>query len=611
MTMREMRDRGWDQLDFLCVTGDAYVDHPSFGCAIIARIVESLGFRVGVISQPDWRSTEDLASLGRPRLGVFVGAGNLDSMLSNYSTRTKRRRRDSYSPNGEAGHRPDRATIVYCNRIREIWKDIPLVIGGIEASLRRLAHYDWWSDQVRRSILVDSRADLIAYGMAELQTAEIVRRLADGARAEELRGIAGTCWKTHSISDASDSIVLSSFEKVKDDKVEYARAFKIARAEENHRCGRRLAQDQGAWIVVAEPPARPLTMTEMDRVYDLPYTREAHPSYQGADIPATKEVSFSITSHRGCFGECAFCAIASHQGRVIQARSVESIVREAKKIASHKDFKGYIHDVGGPSANFRVPACDRCAESGACKGKSCLHPEPCEHLKSDHSDYLKVLRAVERVPGVKKVFVRSGVRYDHILRAKDGKTFLRELCERHVSGQLKIAPEHASDAVLFAMRKGRVADIEKFFKMFYDTVRELKLELFLVPYLMASHPGCGVKEAAELAVFIHRHRFRPEQVQDFAPTPGSLATCMYYTGIDPYTEEPIHVARDDRERAMQRALMQYWMPENRRLVEEALRKIGRSDLAAVLFGSGRKQKEKDLRKDKDHSKDKKPTRRSR
>lgn len=573
-----MDELGWHELDFLCVTGDAYVDHPSFGTAIIARLLESMGARVGVIPQPDWRSTRDIGEMGRPRLGVMVAAGNLDSMLANYSTRGHRRRRDAYSPNGEPGRRPDRATITYCNRIRELWGDIPLIIGGIEASLRRLAHYDYWSDSVRRSMLVDSRADLLVYGMAERQTMEIARRLADGEAIGGMCGIAGTCWKTHDPTVPQGAIELPSYNDVCSDRAAYARAFKCAYEEQNWCSGRPVVQDQGAWRVVCEPPAAPLSTRELDSIYDLPYTREAHPRYAGVEIPATLEVKFSITAHRGCFGECGFCAISSHQGRVIQRRSDASVVAEAERIARSPGFKGYIHDVGGPSANFHTPSCDECAERGPCKGRSCLFPRPCPKLKADHSSYIKLLRVVRSVKGIKKVFVRSGLRYDYMLHAGDGRSFLAELCEHHVSGQLKIAPEHISPRVLDCMRKATSATTKKFIDLFRSTNDRLGKRQFLVPYFMSGHPGCGLREAIELAEFIRDAGIRPEQVQEFTPTPGSVSTCMWYTGIDPFTGEEVYVPRDDGERAMQRALLQYWMPENAKLVAAALEKAGRTDL---------------------------------
>lgn len=582
MTATEMSALGWSELDILVITGDAYVDHPSFGSAIIARALNGMGFRVGVLAQPDHRSVKSFTVLGRPRYGIMVGAGNLDSMLSNRSDRHHRRKKDAYAPDGEPGHRPDRATIVYCNRVREAFGDIPLVIGGIEASLRRLAHYDWWADDVRRSILVDSRADLLVYGMGELQTREIARRLADGEDARGMTGIAGTCYKTHAIPD--DAVVLPSFNRVRTDMRAYAEAFRMSYREQSFASGARIAQDQGAWIVVCEPPARPMTTRELDEVYAMPFTREPHPSYAPKQIPALSEVKFSITSHRGCFGECAFCAITSHQGRVIQQRSVESIVKEARMIAAMPDFKGYIHDLGGPTANFRIPQCERAMIHGACRERSCLYPRPCKSLIADHSDYIAALKAVENVPGVKKVFIRSGIRYDYLLHARDGGAFLKKLCADHVSGQLKIAPEHVSERVLAVMRKCGAEVMDGFIKRYDAENRRLGKRQYVVPYFMSAHPGSTLADALVLAEHIRDSKMRPEQVQSFTPTPGSLSTCIWYTGIDPYTGEDVYVARDEEERQMQRALLQYWMPQYHKIVIKALRRLGRHD----LIGTGSK-----------------------
>jgi uncharacterized radical SAM protein YgiQ len=578
-----MQLRGWSELDFLCVVGDAYVDHPTFGHAIVSRLLESLGWRVGVIAQPDWRGTDDFARMGRPSLAVLVAAGNLDSMLSNYSYPGKRRRVDAYSPGGRPGLRPDRATIVYCNRIRELWGDVPIIIGGVEASLRRVAHYDWWSDEVRRSILVDSRADLLIYGMAEGSLEEISRRLAPGGGVEgvsALRDISGTCWKTHSLcaSVAQGAIELPSFERVREDKRAFAEAFRTLYMEQNFANGRTLFQDNGSWTVVHNPPSSPLFGEALDRIYALPYSRAPHPSYGDEKIPALSEVLFSITSHRGCFGECAFCAITSHQGRVIQPRSIESIVEEARKLASMPEFKGYIHDIGGPTANFRTPSCKKSLTDGPCRGKSCLFPKPCSSLRATHRECLELLRTLRDLPGIKKVFVRSGLRYDYIQADPNGAEFLDELCRYHVSGQLKIAPEHSHNLVLSRMRKAPRETAEKFIRAYRETNKRLGTEQFLVPYFMSSHPGCGLAEALDLALFIRDSGLRPEQVQEFAPTPGTLATCMYHTGIDPFTGESIFVERDTEGRQIQRALLQYWMPRNRELVLRALRKLGRMDL---------------------------------
>ena len=574
----DMERRGWDELDFLLITGDAYVDHPSFGHAIIARWLERKGYRVGIVSQPDWRSTEDFARMGRPRLGVMLSAGNLDSMLNHYTASGKPRRSDDYTPGGAAGKRPDRATLVYCNRVRELWKDVPLIIGGIEASLRRLVHYDYWSNSVRRSLLADSRADLLVFGMGELASGEIADALADGVPVSEIRNVNGTCWKTHDPQHAADAVSLPSFEEASADKRKFAEAFRLYYLEQDAIRGRRLVQDQGAWLVVQNRPARPLTTKEMDEVYSLPYARAWHPDYDAAGgVPAFDEVRFSITSHRGCYGECGFCALSSHQGRIIQRRSDESMVAEARRFTKMKDFKGYISDVGGPTANFLEPACPEQLKRGACKGRSCLFPQPCRHLQADHSEYLELLRKLRELPRVKKVFIRSGLRYDYILADKSGE-FLEELCQYHISGQLKIAPEHVSDAVLKYMRKPGRAVTAEFFERYRETNFRLGLRQFLVPYFMSAHPGSTLKEAVELAEFIRDSGVRPEQVQDFTPTPGSLSTCIYYTELDPFTGEKVYVPKSAEERRLQRALLQYWMPEHAADVRRALEKAGRLDL---------------------------------
>ncbi|MDD4160126.1 MAG: YgiQ family radical SAM protein [Synergistaceae bacterium] len=575
---QDMERRGWEDLDFLLISGDAYVDHPSFGTAIISRWLESLSFRVGIIAQPDWRSTEDFKRMGKPRIGVMVTAGNLDSMLSHYTASGKKRKTDPYSPGGRAGLRPDRATIVYCNRVRELWKDVPLVIGGIEASLRRMSHYDYWGNDVRRSILADSRADLLVFGMGELAVKDIANALAQGKEVSRIRDVPGTCWKTHDPGNAADAVILPSFEEVRSDKKAFAKAFKQFYIQQNHSNGSRIIQDQGAWNVVQNRPARPLTEKEMDKVYSLPYTRAAHPDYEEAGgIPALEEVRFSITSHRGCFGECSFCAISMHQGRVIQARSDRSMIDEAWSLKKMKDFKGYIHDVGGPTANFMIPSCPDQETKGTCAGKSCLFPAACKKLEADHSKYIGLLRKLREIPGIKKVFIRSGLRYDYILA--DKKTdFLDELCRYHISGQLKIAPEHVSPAVLKLMRKVPRNVTVKFIDDYRQKNRELGMKQFLVPYFMSSHPGSTIREAVDLAEFIRDSGLRPEQVQDFTPTPGSMSTCMYYTGIDPLTGEEVYVPRDHEERKMQRSLLQYWVPENAETVRKALIKAGREDL---------------------------------
>ena len=584
VSMEDVRARGWDGIEILIITGDAYVDHPSFGHAIIARWLEAHGFRVGIVSQPDWRGTEDFAKLGRPSLCVMLAAGNLDSMLNHYTASKKKRRSDAYTPGGEAGKRPDRATIVYCNRIRELWGDIPLIIGGVEASLRRFAHYDFWSDSVRRSILADSRADLLVFGMGELASLEIAERLAAGEPVSALRDVAGTCWKTHDTALANDAVKLPSFDEVRTDKKKFAEAFAAYYAEQDAIRGRRLIQDQGAWHVVQNRPARPLTQTEIDKVYALPYARAWHPDYDAkGGVPAFDEVRFSITTHRGCLGECGFCAIASHQGRIIQRRSDESILREAELLTKEPGFKGYINDVGGPTANFTEPSCPDSVRRGSCKGKSCLYPEPCRKLRADHTGYIELLRKIRALPKIKKVFIRSGIRYDYILADKSGE-FLEEVCRWHVSGQLKIAPEHISPNVLRYMRKPGRAATEEFMRRYAKVNEKLGLKQFLVPYFISAHPGSTLKEAVELAEFIRDSGLRPEQVQDFTPTPGSLSTCIYYTGLDPFTLEEVYVPKGAEERKMQRALLQYWMPENREYVIKALMRADRRD----LIGSGPK-----------------------
>lgn len=579
MSKDDMLKRGWDKLDFLFVSGDAYVDHPSFGPAIICRLLEKYGYRVGIIAQPDWRSTEDFKKLGKPRLGVLVSAGNLDSMLNKFTAAKRYRSNDNYSPGGKAGNRPERATIVYCNRIRELWKKVPLIIGGIEASLRRFAHYDYWSNSVRRSILTDSRADLLVYGMGETQIKEIATQLNQGINVSDIRDVQGTCWRTESLDDLWDYVEVPSYNKVLDSKEDFAAAFKVQYLEQDPIRGKTIVQKQGDHYIVQNRPAMPLTALEMDEIYDLPYCRTYHPIYEKAGgVPAIEEVKFSVVSHRGCFGGCSFCAIGSHQGRIIQSRSQESIVREVKAFITEPGFKGYIHDVGGPTANFRMPACTQQSERGACKGKHCLSPSVCKNLNTDHSDYLALLRSLRALPGVKKVFVRSGLRYDHLMASDNQEEFLRELCEHHVSGQLKVAPEHISPKVTELMGKQGKDVYLKFMNAYNRTNKLLGKEQYLVPYFMSSHPGAGLKEAVELAEFIRDLKYHPEQVQDFIPSPGSLSTCMYYTGINPLTGKKVYVAKDHHEKRLQRALMQYRDPKNYHLVYEALTKANRTDL---------------------------------
>jgi len=574
-----MVNRGWDRLDFLFVSGDAYVDHPSFGPAILCRLLERYGYRVGIISQPDWRSTVDFKKLGKPRLGVLVSAGNLDSMLNKFTAAKKYRSTDNYSPGGKAGCRPDRATIVYCNRIREAWKNIPIIIGGIEASLRRFAHYDYWSNSVRRSILIDSRADILIYGMGEKQLKEIAEQLQQSINVSDIRNVQGTCYKTNSIEHLWNYIETPSYANVSTDKQAFNQAFKIQYQEQDAIRGKTIAQNHGEYIIVQNAPALPLTTEEMDEIYDLPYQRTYHPMYEKAGgVPAIQEVKFSLVSHRGCFGGCSFCAIVSHQGRIIQSRSQESIINEAKKIIAMPDFKGYIHDIGGPTANFRIQSCQHQSERGTCKNRQCLAPNPCKELTTNHTDYLTLLRNLRNLPGVKKVFIRSGLRYDYLMADPNNEEFLRELCEHHISGQLKVAPEHISPKVTNLMGKSGKNVYLKFMKAYKRINERLGKEQYLVPYFMSSHPGAGLKEAIELAEFIRDLNYRPEQVQDFIPTPGSLSTCIYYTGINPLTNEKVYVAKDILEKKMQRGLMQYRDPKNYTLVYEALTKANRQDL---------------------------------
>lgn len=578
----DMQRRGWEQLDFLFVSGDAYVDHPSFGPAIICRLLEKHGYRVGIIAQPDWRTHDDFKQLGKPRLGVLVSAGNMDSMLNKFTAARKHRSKDNYSPGGRNDRRPDRATIVYCNRIREIWKNVPLIIGGIEASLRRFAHYDYWSDSVRRSILIDSRADLLIYGMGEKQIIDIAVQLQQGIPISAIRDVQGTCFPVRSLAELWNYTEIPSFEAVTGSKESFAAAFKEQYWEQDPIRGKTLAQQHDDVYVIQNRPAQPLTTAEIDEVYDLPYQRTYHPMYEAeGGVPAIQEVKFSIVSHRGCYGSCSFCAIVSHQGRIIQSRSHESIINEAKQIIKLPDFKGYIHDVGGPTANFRMPACAQQAQRGTCRGKQCLFPEPCKNLRTSHNDYLTLLRTLRQLPGVKKVFIRSGLRYDYLLAAND-QEFLHELCEHHISGQLKVAPEHISPKVTKLMGKAGKNVYLKFAAAYRQVNAALGKEQYLVPYFMSSHPGASLKEAVELAEFLRDMGYHPEQVQDFIPSPGSLSTCMYYTGLNPLTGEKIYVAKSAHEKQMQRALMQYRNPRNYNLVHEALIKANRQDL--IGFG---------------------------
>lgn len=578
---RDMEERGWHELDFVFISGDAYVDHPSFGPAIICRLLEKHGYKVGIIPQPDWHSTKDFDRLGKPRLGFLVSAGNMDSLLNKFTAAKKVRHEDAYSPGGQAGHRPERATIVYCNRLRELYPDVPIIIGGIEASLRRMAHYDYWSNAIRRSILVDSQADLLIYGMGERAILEIAADLQQGVEVANIQDVHGTCYRVPNKDYAWDYIELPSFEAVRKDKKTFAEAFKIEYLEQDPIRGRKLLQQNDEWCVVQNPPAMPLSEEQMDEVYGLPYMRTYHPIYEKAGgVPAIKEVQFSLVSQRGCFGGCNFCAIISHEGRIIQRRSHASLIREAKILTHMKGFKGYIHDVGGPTANFRRTSCDGQLKRGTCRGKPCLSPEPCKLLVADHSDYIKLLRELRSLPGVKKVFVRSGIRFDYLLLAKDD--FLYELCKYHVSGQLKIAPEHISDRVTRLMGKSNRAVYLRFVEKFRRMNERLGKKQYLVPYFMSSHPGSELSDAVELAEFIRDMGYHPQQVQDFIPTPGTLSTCMWYTGLDPMTGEKVYSAKSYEEKRMQRALMQYWLPKNHEIVRKALHLAHREDL--IGFG---------------------------
>ncbi len=579
---QDMKKRGWEQCDFVYVTGDAYVDHPSFGTAIISRLLEARGYRVGIIAQPDWRDEQSFRILGRPRLGFLVSAGNMDSMVNHYSVSKKRRRQDSYTPGGKMGRRPDYATIVYCNRIRSVYKDVPVIIGGIEASLRRLAHYDYWSNRLKRSILLDSQADILSYGMGEHSILGIAEALDAGIDVKMITFVDGTVYRTRSLENVYDYELLPDYEEMKRDKSQYARSFGIQYRNTDPFTGKRLAEPYSSRgymeYVVQNPPAKPLSQEEMDEVYALPYQRNYHPVYEAAGgVPAVQEIKFSLISNRGCFGACSFCALTFHQGRIIQARSHESLIAEAVKLTEEPDFKGYIHDVGGPTANFRHPACEKQKEKGACPNRQCLFPKPCGNLRADHEDYIALLRKLRALPKVKKVFIRSGIRFDYLLADKS-RAFLRELCKYHVSGQLKVAPEHVSDAVLGRMGKPKNAVYRRFVREYERMNEQLGKEQYLVPYLMSSHPGSTLKEAVELAEYLRELGYMPEQVQDFYPTPSTISTCMYYTGLDPRTMQQVYVPVSPHEKAMQRALIQYRDPKNYDLVVEALKLAGRTDL---------------------------------
>ncbi|MDM0550616.1 YgiQ family radical SAM protein [Clostridium perfringens] len=581
----DMIERGWEQCDFVLVTADAYIDHHSFGTAIISRVLENAGYKVGIIAQPDWKSVDDFKKLGRPRLGFLVNGGNMDPMVNHYTVSKKLRKKDLYTPKGEMGKRPDRATIVYCNKIREAYKDVNIVIGGIEASLRRFAHYDYWDNKVRKSILVDSGADLLVYGMSEKQIVEVADFLNQGFDGKYIRHIPGTCYIADSLDEIyEEHIVLPSFKEVSSDKRTYAECFKIQYDEQDPVRGRTLVQEHNGKYVVINKPEMPLSREELDRVYALPYQKTYHPIYEkDGGIAAIEEVKFSLVSSRGCSGNCSFCAITFHQGRIVTSRSEDSIVEEAEEITKYDDFKGYIHDIGGPTANFRKPACKKQLTLGACKHKRCMSPGICKNMEVDHREYLHLLRRVRKLPGIKKVFIRSGLRYDYIMADKDD-TFFKELVEHHVSGQLKVAPEHVSPNVLKYMGKPAGKTYDEFRRKFFRITERLGKKQFIIPYLMSSHPGCKLEDAIMLAEYLRDINYQPEQVQDFYPTPGTLSTTMFYTGLDSLTMEEVYIPRSKEEKAMQRALLQFKNPKNYNIVYDALVKAGRED----LIGNGPK-----------------------
>ena len=578
ISKEDMKSRGWEELDFVLVTGDAYVDHHSFGTAIISRVLENAGYKVGIIAQPDWKSVDEFKRLGRPKLGFLVNAGNMDSMVNHYTVSKKLRDKDFYSPGGKMGLRPDRATIVYCNKIREAYKNVTIIIGGVEASLRRFAHYDYWSDKVRKSMLIDSGADLLVYGMSERQIVEIANNLNDGLEAKHITHVPGTCYVAEDLENINDYIEIPSYKEVCADKKKHAEAFKVQYEEQDPIRGKTIVQKHANKYLVQNKPELILNREELDKVYSLPYQKSYHPIYEEqGGIAAIDEVKFSIVSSRGCYGNCSFCAITFHQGRIVQSRSEDSILEEAKEITNLEDFKGYIHDVGGPTANFRGPACKKQLKFGACKDKQCLYPNPCKNMDVDHSEYLQLLRKVRSLPKIKKVFVRSGLRYDYIMADKNDK-FFKELIEHHVSGQLKVAPEHVSANVLKYMGKPAGKTYDKFREKFFKINEKLGKKQYIIPYLMSSHPGSTLDSAIELAEYLRDINYQPEQVQDFYPTPGTLSTVMFYTELDPLTMEEVYVPKTRHEKAMQRALLQFRNPKHYNLVYEALTEAGRTDL---------------------------------
>ncbi len=579
ISKKDMTSRGWTQCDFVYIIGDAYVDHPSFGHAIISRVLEDAGYKVGIISQPDWKKPESILALGEPRLGFLVSGGNMDSMVNHYSVSKKRRQSDAFTPGGEMGKRPDYAVTVYCNLIRRTFPRIPIIIGGIEASLRRLAHYDYWSDKIRRSVLLDSQADLLLYGMGERSVVEVADALNDGMDVHDITYIDGTVFKLREPDSNLSYLRLPDFASLQNERKKYAQSFYLQYTNTDPFTARRLLEPYGEHeFVVQNPPQKPLSQEEMDKVYSLPYCRTYHPSYEKkGGVPAITEVRFSLTSNRGCFGACSFCALTFHQGRIIQTRSHDSLLREAEAMTHEKDFKGYIHDVGGPTANFRQPACKKQLTKGACQNRQCLFPTPCKNMIADHSDYLSLLRKLRKLPNVKKVFIRSGIRFDYLLVDKSD-VFFKELVRHHISGQLKIAPEHVSDRVLDLMGKPRHGVYLQFARKYRELNEKEHLKQYLVPYLMSSHPGCTLSDAVLLAEYLRDTGHHPEQVQDFYPTPSTLSTVMYATGLDPRTMKPVYIPRNPHEKAMQRALMQYRDPKNHALVKEALEKAKRTDL---------------------------------
>ncbi len=600
ISRQDMESRGWDQVDYVLVTGDAYVDHPSFGAAIIGRVLEAEGFRVGVLSQPDFTTCESFKEFGRPRYGFFIGGGNVDSMVAHYSVAKVRRAEDEYTPGGRAGRRPDRSATVYSQLAKQAYPDLPVILGGLEASLRRFAHYDYWMDEVLPSIAETSGADLISFGMGEHQTRTIARRLAAGEPVESIRDVAGTCYLTDFAGLPETYVECAGFNKVKADKVAYARACRIQMDNQDPVSGQIVVQKQSRQYLVQNIPAKPLTRRELDEVAALPFTRRYHPSYDAlGGVPAIEEVEFSIIHNRGCYGGCNFCAITLHQGRRVTSRSADSVVAEGERIAQSPGFKGYIHDVGGPTANFRLPSCAKQMREGMCQGgKKCLAPSPCPHLIVDHSEYLGILRRLRAIPGVKKVFIRSGIRYDYLIRDKD-ETFFKELVRYHISGQLKVAPEHCAPTTLAYMGKPPIETYNKFSKRFYELTKQAGKQQYLVPYLMSSHPGSTLKDAVILAEYLHRNHIRPEQVQDFYPTPGTVSTCMFYTGLDPYTLKPVFVEKSPEGKVLQRALLQYYEPRNAARVIRALKLTHREDLIPLLVpGSARRKETKPWQSEK-------------